>query len=264
MRPSPRPAVPARHLGRKALLPVGVGGAGLLLWWLAPPVAGLPLKPPALALVGALLVAGSAAVMLLAAWRLNLARLRLSAAATLDRVSGLPTRAHFMQQTEREWARSRRYGEDAALLLLDADLLDTVVADHGERCGDALLREVARVATRQLRTSDLPGRVGATQLAVYLPVTDPLGALDAADRIRERVAAALLRWNREVLGTTVSIGVVSAGAGHGTLEALLRDAESALFAARQAGGNCLRAAPLQPRRSLLRGPTLGDRRAQRG
>ena len=264
MRPSPRNAVPTRHPVRKALLPMGVGGTGLLLWWLAPPMSGLPLTPAALVFVGALLVIGSAAVMLLAAWRLNLARLRLSAAATLDRVSGIPTRAHFMHQAEREWARSRRYGEDAALLLLDADLLDAVVAEHGERCGDALLREVARVSAQQLRASDLPGRVGATQLAIYLPVTDPLGALDAAERIRERVAAALLRWDREVLGTTVSVGVASAGAGHATLEALLRDAESALYAARQAGGNCLRATPLQPRRSLLRGPTLGDRRAQRG
>ena len=247
-----------------AVLAVAAGSAGLALWWLSLPLGSLPLARAALAVSGARLVAGPAVLLALAAWRLQRARRRLADASALDRVTGVASRVQFMQQAEREWARSRRYGDDAALLLLEADRLDEVVEDHGARCGDALLREVARVPAQQLRAADLLGRVNATRLAIYLPNTDPLGALDVAERIRDRVAAALLRWDREALSTTVSIGLASAGAGHATLDALLRDAEAALAAARGAGGNCQRAAPLQPRRSLLRGPTLGNRRAQRG
>jgi diguanylate cyclase (GGDEF)-like protein len=262
MRPPPSDKPPVRlpwpqWLG--AVLAVATGCAGLALWGLSLPLGTLPL-----AISGALLVAGPAALMALAAWRLHRTRRRLADAGAMDRVTGLASRVQFMQQAEREWSRSRRYGEDAALLLLEADRLGEVVEDHGARCGDALLHEVARAPTQQLRAADLLGRVNATRLAIYLPNTDPLGALDVAERIRDRVAAALLRWDREALSTTVSIGVASAGAGHATLDALLRDAEAALAAARLAGGNCQRAAPLQPRRSLLRGPTQGNRRAQRG
>jgi len=262
------------------LLTLAALAAGLTLVWLAFPGNTSPTRPLplriGLTLAGAALLLAPGALLLAVLHRFDAARQRWAAASEQDAVTGLATRRHFLQQAEREWSRCRRYGEDAAVLLIDADRLPELLQAHGPRCAEMLLREVARVPAQSLRTSDLAGRFDAARLVVLLPHTDLLGALDVAERIRERVAGALLRWQREALGTTVSVGVAAAGAGHATLDALLRDAEAALGVAQQAGGNCLRAAPLQPRPLLpgggrpgsqpgpQSGPGPGDRRARRG
>ena len=254
--------------------------AGLALLWLALPVPLNPARPLAvrvvLALAGAGLLLLPGALLLALSRRLEDATRHGLAMSAQDAVTGLATRRHFLLQAEREWSRCRRYGEDAAVLLVEADSLPMLLRAHGPRCAEMLLREVARVPAQSLRFSDLAGRFDAVRLVIFLPHTDLLGAIDVAERIRERVASALLRWQREALGTTVSVGVAAVGAGHATLEALLRDADAALVLAQEAGGNCLRAAPLQPRASPSNGlqpgsqpgpqsgSGPGDRRARRG
>ena len=209
----------------------------------------------------ALWVAGGAAVLLsplLAAWLLRLmfqldaARQRHSGNATLDELTGAHNRRHFMQVVEREWARCRRYTEDGALLLIDADQLKSLKASHGALCCDAWLRDMTRVVAQSLRQPDLLGRFGPEALIVYLPNTDPMGALDVAERMRERVAGHTLRWRHGGVSSTVSIGVASVGATHVTLDALVQDALAALQSAKDAGRNCVRAAPVQPRAAPAR------------
>jgi len=169
--------------------------------------------------------------------------------ATRDELTGVHHRQHFMALADRELARSRRYQTAAAVMLVDADHFKRVNDEHGRACGDALLREIARVVENSLRQPDLLARFGGEELIVFLPHTDPLGALDVADRIRERVSELRLGWQGGEVRATVSIGVASLEPGHGSLEALIHDANGALFAAKEAGRNCVRAAPIQPRRS---------------
>jgi diguanylate cyclase len=174
---------------------------------------------------------------------------RLGVLATQDELTGVCNRRHFMSLAEREVARCRRYDTDSAVLLIDADHFRRVNDTHGHLAGDALLREMARVASRALRQPDMLARFGGEELAVFLPHTDPLGALDVAERVREQVGSLRLLWQGRKVGTTVSIGVAALGSGHASLEALIRDADAALHEAKQAGRNCVRAAPIQPRRS---------------
>jgi diguanylate cyclase (GGDEF)-like protein len=216
----------------------------------------------------ALLAAGALALLLspvLAAWLLRLmfqldaARQRHSVNATQDDLTGAHNRRHFMQVAEREWARCRRYAEDGALLLIDADQFKALKGSHGAACCDALLRDMTRLVTQSLRQPDLLARYGAEALIAYLPNTDPMGALDAAERIRERLAGHMLRWQNGGVGSTVSIGVASVGAAHVTLDALVQDAVGALQAAKEAGRNCVRAAPIQPRAATARPPSSATR-----
>ena len=222
----------------------------------------------------ALLVAGAMALLLspfMAAWLLRLmfqldaARQRHSVDATKDDLTGAHNRRHFMQVAEREWARCRRYAEDGALLLIDADQFKALQGSHGSACCDALLRDLTRLATQSLRQPDLLARFGAEALIVYLPNTDPMGALDVAERIRERIAGHTLRWQHGGVSSTVSVGVASVGANHLTLESLVQDAQAALQAAKEAGRNCVRAAPIQPRATPARPPSAasGGPRARR-
>jgi diguanylate cyclase len=119
--------------------------------------------------------------------------------------------------------------------------------------------------TQSLRQPDLLARYGAEALIVYLPNTDPMGALDVAERIRERVAGHTLRWQSGGVSSTVSIGVASVGATHVTLDSLVQDGLSALQVAKDAGRNCVRAAPIQPRATPARPPSAasGGPRARR-
>lgn len=174
---------------------------------------------------------------------------RLNVMATRDTLTGVLNRRHFLMLAEREWARCRRYEADGALLLVDADHFRRINDQHGHAAGDALLREITRVTGSQLRLADVLARADGEALLVLLPQTDPLGALDVAERIRENVAALRLDWQGASVFTTVSVGVASMGALHTSLDALMLDAESALGAAKAAGRNCVRAAPIQPRRS---------------
>ena len=166
-----------------------------------------------------------------------------------DALTGAYTQLHFVAAADREWSRLQRHGEDAALLMVDVDHFRRLNDEHGMACGDAMLVEITRQASSTLRTYDLLARFGGGVLVVYLPHTDLLGALDVADRIRERVAGLGLVWEGLSVKSTVSVGVASIGAAHAALDAVIADAGGALREAKAAGRNCVRAAPLPPRRN---------------
>ncbi|HSI60272.1 MAG TPA: GGDEF domain-containing protein [Ideonella sp.] len=166
-----------------------------------------------------------------------------------DELTGVSNRRQFLRLTDREWARCRRYGDDGALLLIDTDHLRRINDNLGQRCGDAVLLEVTRRVSGTLRQSDLLARFGGAELAVFLPHTDPLGALDAAERIRQQVASTPFRWEQSHVVATVSVGVAHVHMGQVSLDGLIQDGEVALQAAKEAGRNCVRATPIQPRRS---------------
>lgn len=168
-----------------------------------------------------------------------------------DELTGVSNRRQFLRLSEREWSRCRRYGDDGALLLIDADHLRRINDSMGQRCGDAILLEVTRRVNATLRQSDLLARFGGAELAVFLPHTDPLGALDAAERIRQQVASAPFRWENAHVVATVSVGVAHVHMGQASLDGLVQDAEAALQAAKDAGRNCVRSTPIQPRRSAV-------------
>lgn len=175
-----------------------------------------------------------------------------------DALTGAYTQRYFIAAADREWSRIRRHGEDAALLMIDADHLRRTNETHGQACGDAVLVQLTRLVIATLRQYDLMARFNAGVLVVYLPQTDPIGAIDVAERIRERIASFRMSWPTGAVAVTVSVGVASIGADHAELDQVIGDAGAALRAAKQAGRNCVRAAPVPPKRSPA---TMGgDRR----
>ena len=170
--------------------------------------------------------------------------------ATLDALTGTFNRRHFLQLVEREWSRAKRYEMDCALLLMDVDHFKQVNDRHGHLCGDQLLRQIADVTLETLRQADVLARFGGEEFIVFLPHTDPLGALDVAERIRERIEALDFAWNGQPVPVSASLGVAALHAEHITLDQLISDADEALYSAKTAGRNCVRAgAELLPGRS---------------
>lgn len=177
-----------------------------------------------------------------------------------DALTGAFTQRHFIAAADREWARIRRHGEDAALLMIDADHLRSINDKHGNDCGDVVLVQITRLANSTLRQYDLLARFNAGVLVVFLPHTDPIGAIDVAERIRDRIANYRINWPTGPVNVTVSIGVASIGAEHSALDSVITDAGAALREAKASGRNCVRAAPVPPRVPPAPGASRGDRR----
>lgn len=236
-------------VGAVVLAGTGAALAALLVW---AGVTGVGVAAAAAA--GALLASLPLAAALVACARaLERSRLSALAAGALDPVTGVASRAAFLALAEREFARSRRYGIGAALLLVDVDRFRRLLEGHDAAAGDLVLREIAASTQATLRGADALARFGPAQVAVFLAHADPLGALDVAERIRERVEQLEIIARDQRLRATVSVGVVMMRPAHLTLQSVIDDAEAALGAARHAGGNCVRAAPVDPRRLRQQG-----------
>lgn len=263
--PEPQDAARAAARRRGLLVAGGlgalmVGGAALFAWGLAEWIEGPAAAPLAAALSVAVLSLPLGWLVLglqrqVEHSRQQLQRLGGSAA------SGHAGRAQFIGLAEREWARVRRYGGEPALLLIDIDRFPRLLEGRGVDAGEAVMRELLRDLGPSLRGGDAYARFGGSQVAVWLTQADPIGALDVADRIRERSEALDIAWQQQSIKFTVSVGVAAVRPTHPNLSSLIADAEAAVLAARQAGGNCVRAAPVDPLRSRRIGPSVGDNQA---
>jgi diguanylate cyclase len=154
-----------------------------------------------------------------------------------------------MAVVEREWDRARRYNTTAALLLIDADHFKRINDVHGHLCGDELLRQIARATGESLRQADVLARFGGEEFIVFLPHTDPLGALDVAERIRTQIEQLSMLWNDAVVSITVSIGVAPLRRELPSLDWTVHEADTALYAAKAEGRNCVRSLPFTASRS---------------
>ena len=191
---------------------------------------------------------------------------RAAAAARPPGLPGVMGRDAFLELAEREWARSRRYGSGAALLVVEVDRWSRLAEQQGRVGADAVLREIVHDTGPTLRGADALAVFGEGQLGVFLAHADATGALDVAERIRERTELLEVPHQGRSLRGTVSVGVAHLRPAHLHLQALVEDALDAVGAARAAGGNCVRAAPVE--RGHIEGldlppPTESDRRARK-
>ena len=155
---------------------------------------------------------------------------RLLALATTDPLTSLSNRRSFRDRLEAECARSVRGGIPLGLALVNLDHFKRVNDTYGHQVGDAVLCETARRLRRCARREDVVARVGGEEFAWILPEAALDAALEAAERLRRRIAEAAF----PVVGrVTASIGVAVLGAGGP--DDLYRDADRALYRAKDAG-----------------------------
>jgi diguanylate cyclase (GGDEF)-like protein len=251
---------PALGVGLGLLL---AGGAALLAWGLAELLAGTGpgAAPLAAALAVAVVVLQMAVLLLKMSRQIERSRLQIERLDTVDATTGVANRGHFLALAGREWSRARRYGSGAALLLVDVDRFQRLIETRGAAAGDAVLRALARHTEPTLRGGDALARFGGAQLAVWLAHADPIGALDVAERVRERIETLDIPFGEKTLRVTVSVGVAALRPAHLALAALIDDADAAVQAARQTGGNCVRAAPVDLGQLREIGPSVGDNQA---
>jgi diguanylate cyclase len=162
--------------------------------------------------------------------------------AISDPLTGLMNR-RGLEQIVLAKAGSRAGGmlASCALLLIDVDDFKKINDTHGHEVGDQVLRGVARVLKARIKGEDTAARLGGDEFAVFLPDTTLEGAVAVGEGIRRSLLQAHLRRGKsEDLGTVrVSIGAAYTGEG-GNLDALMRDADAALYQAKREGRNQVR------------------------
>jgi diguanylate cyclase (GGDEF)-like protein len=194
--------------------------------------------------------AAAAAVAGLAAWRPQapaalpelVLPLMTGESSLRDAQTGMFHRAAFLALAERDWLRAGRYGGAVALLVIEVDRLRQMTEQAGPRVADALLAGLGRQVLASLRAADLLARFDDAQLAIFLPQADATGALDVADRVRGMVENLKLPGLPDSARFNASVGVAVLRPLHQPLSALVALSQQALQQARQAGGNCVRAA----------------------
>jgi two-component system, cell cycle response regulator len=165
-------------------------------------------------------------------------RRSLSLALT-DELTGLYNRRYVFAHLNELLERQGEGGGETAVMLVDIDHFKEVNDRHGHLAGDAVLRELAERAVRQLRSVDLVGRLGGEEFVVVMPDTSLAGAVVVAERLRLAVADEhfIPRGQSDTLPVTVSIGIAVTGEGPDTQDTLLKRADDALYAAKHAGRN---------------------------
>jgi diguanylate cyclase (GGDEF)-like protein len=159
--------------------------------------------------------------------------------AVTDDLTGLFNVRHFHHTLDGEIERSRRFGTDVGLAMLDIDDFKRINDTFGHQQGDLVLLEVGRVLRSLSRDIDEPARYGGEEMAVILPQTDLHGAELLAERMRSAIEE--LRINRldgdGVLRVTASFGVASLPTCASDKDALIAEADAALYRAKRAGKN---------------------------
>jgi diguanylate cyclase (GGDEF)-like protein len=157
-------------------------------------------------------------------------------AALTDPLTGVANRREFWQSGERLLMRTRFAEKPAALLMFDLDGFKSINDKFGHEAGDEVLVTFCRLATGHLRANDLFGRIGGEEFASLLPNTTPQDALSLAERIRAAVELASYPVG-ELPRVTVSVGVAVSNDTATDLAGLLREADEALYRAKEAGRN---------------------------
>jgi diguanylate cyclase (GGDEF)-like protein/PAS domain S-box-containing protein len=160
----------------------------------------------------------------------------LAQAAQHDALTDLPNRSLFRELVQRAIAQATRLGAPGyAVLFLDLDGFKLINDTHGHVTGDRFLKAIARRLHSQLRPGDVLARLGGDEFAVLAQNVDaPEDACGIAERLQEALAEPVLVNGQQLRGAA-SIGIVIGTTQARSVDALLRDADLAMYRAKAAG-----------------------------
>jgi diguanylate cyclase (GGDEF)-like protein len=176
---------------------------------------------------------------------LELMNAQLAVLSATDGLTGIANRRAFDDIFTREWRRTTRTGESLALVMLDVDYFKSYNDHYGHLSGDDCLREIAQLlAAHYRRTGDVVARFGGEEFVLLTRVIDREvdAAYLAAEGVRQALQALALPHANSPFGVvTASIGVAVGLPTNDTLaQAMLQEADKALYQAKAEGRNCTR------------------------
>ena len=170
---------------------------------------------------------------------------RLKLIADTDELTGLPNRRKFLRLATEALQAVKKTGARIGLVVLDLDRFKEVNDRLGHEAGDETLRQIADQLSRGLRPADILARWGGEELVALLPDTDQWGGILLAERLRARIEAYSIETASASFFVTASFGVTQLLETDDDLRAALARADKALYDAKEAGRNCVRALSLE-------------------
>jgi len=149
----------------------------------------------------------------------------------------------FDQLLTEHFAKFQRDGTGYSVLYMDIDHFKSINDTHGHADGDAILQQLAATCVAVLRPYDMVARLGGEEFAVLLPGSDIAGGAVVAERLRKAISSMRVKGQNKTLQVTVSIGVSQSDPGDADGFETLKRADSALYAAKNAGRDCVRLSP---------------------
>jgi diguanylate cyclase (GGDEF)-like protein len=158
-----------------------------------------------------------------------------------DGLTGVHNKSHFDETLQSTIWATRTTPQPVSLILFDLDHFKRVNDTHGHTAGDAVLRQVAAAVQKQMTQHELLARVGGEEFAVLCPGMVLRGARELAERVRGSVARTRCSFEDLVIPVTLSLGVAErASGGNEAAHKLYERADNQLYAAKNAGRNCVR------------------------
>lgn len=171
---------------------------------------------------------------------LNQARISAERLALTDELTGLNNRRAFFQFSEALHADAVRARKIYSIIMLDIDHFKRINDTFGHAGGDLAIQAAASELQKNLRASDVCGRIGGEEFAVLLPETDLHHAKNLAERILLRLNDIEISVPNGRIRFTSSLGVSQFSVGDASLDATMASADEALYGAKESGRNCVK------------------------
>jgi len=164
---------------------------------------------------------------------------RLELLATIDDLTGVSNRRHFLELGERALKTAKRYKHPLSIVMLDIDWFKAVNDNYGHDAGDKVLQHMVGICNTLDRETDIFGRLGGEEFGLLLLETSVSSAREVAERIRLEIEKSPLDYEGQSIAVTVSQGLYTVDPPQKklTLKEMLREADEALYEAKGSGRN---------------------------
>lgn len=162
---------------------------------------------------------------------------QLEQMAMEDQLTELPNRRAGLNRLDQEWSRCTRTGESLLCMVMDIDHFKRVNDNFGHDAGDIVLKRTAAVMKDAMRDSDTVCRFGGEEFLVICPGADVEVAKMVGNRIRQAIEENIIETPEFQGNVTISIGVAVKSPDHELAKDMIKDADEALYAAKEAGRN---------------------------
>lgn len=157
--------------------------------------------------------------------------------AVRDELTGVLNRRGFLELASGEINRAHRYHHPVGMILLDMDHLKRLNDTYGHTAGDLALQEIARYCQLNIRGNDILARWGGDEFVILLPESDYESTLQVAQRLHQTIANQPFNIDGRPVQLSISAGLAMDSTTVLTIDELFRDADAALYQAKQAGRN---------------------------
>ncbi|OFZ18545.1 MAG: hypothetical protein A2Z20_08755 [Bdellovibrionales bacterium RBG_16_40_8] len=168
------------------------------------------------------------------------ANLKLQDMVDHDDLTGLFNMRSMYEKIDIELSRARRFGRHVSCVMMDMDFFKTVNDEHDHLFGSYVLSAVGQIISKNIRDIDFAARYGGDEYLIVLTETNYGGVKFFTERLRSQIEATEFHLNADFIKLSCSMGYAVGGTGDArAARELVRDADRALYKAKENGRNCV-------------------------